>query len=246
MTAAELINSFPACKGLIPTKDEYEYYCDKYDDPEYSIRKALCEFDCSVLNQEERNKVYLRFMSRSSSMDIKMDALSILMKFDDLRRAERRFRECPGRNYYKQLVSIASIIVVKRIILLYYNIPVVIDPDRRSFNITIGKVTNENLEKAVKEDEGTVIVLDPTDNINHLKTRRINGSDYYVDFFYVMEDTNGNKDMIEAWIYDSRKGIKIRAGVCSLSEAGSISNAIDILTKDVPRKIKEYNSRFTT
>ena len=64
MTIADFVATIPACKDLIPGKDEFHLYCDRYANPDYSLQSMLMQYNCEGLSKAEIEAVAKKYGNR--------------------------------------------------------------------------------------------------------------------------------------------------------------------------------------
>ena len=86
--------------------------------------------------------------------------------------------------------------------------------------------------------------MEITDKMHHIRTYEILGTDFYVDIFYKIAPHADGEDYAEGWLYKKRSGVKRHIVDVSITEAGSISQAIETIIGYVPEDMKTYLEEF--
>ena len=99
-------------------------------------------------------------------------------------------------------------------------------------------IINEVRDETIDVDN---IVLEGTDKLHHMSTYEVFGSSFFVDVFYIIDQTGNENDSLEGWLYKADSVTKRHFISVPLKDAnGSIAGAIEQVKKCVPDALQDY------
>ena len=98
-------------------------------------------------------------------------------------------------------------------------------------------IINEVRDETIDVDN---IVLEGTDKLHHMNTYEVLGSSFFVDVFYIIDQTGNENDSLEGWLYRADSAAKHHFISITLKDAGSIAGAIEQIKNCVPDALQDY------
>ncbi len=119
MTITEMVSSIPACAKIIPKENEFELYCKKYEDPDYSVIQEIVKIEYDIISDEEAERLITRYGSKWDIDDLGSSVTFSVQ--DELRRIQWGMRNIKNaeqkKYYYIKLINFTNKLVAKFIVL---------------------------------------------------------------------------------------------------------------------------------